>query len=161
MASETASISAPPGRWFVNFGKNLRYGRAAQFQNYGSQSISAAVHRVEMRTMDELHEGITRRGLDCDFSSLFRAVEKLVADRIIRKIIFDDGRTRLEMTAGHHDHLYCAKCKEVVPIPCVIGPNEIVTLERDSGIVIEDHHLILNGTCRDCRMLIGTDEARR
>ena len=112
-------------------------------------------------TLEELHERFVGRGLGCDFSSIFRAAEKLVADGIVRKVILDDGRTRLEMVSGHHDHLYCSSCKEVVPIRCVFGPNEIVALEREAGVVIENHHLILNGICRDCRALIGSDEERR
>src|SRR5712692_1408876 len=102
-------------------------------------------------TLDELHEELTRQGRPCDFSSLFRAVEKLVAERTVRKIILDDGRARLELVSGHHDHLYCLRCNKIVPVPCFIGPGEIVAFERAAGVAITDHHLVLSGICRNCR----------
>lgn len=121
--------------------------------------ISAAVLAVlgggerHAWTLDELHSGLTRRGLDCDFSSLFRAAEKLVADGAVRKISVDDGRARLELVGGHHDHLFCMRCSKIVPIPCVIGRGDIAALEREAGVAVTDHHLVLNGVCRDCRAL--------
>ena len=102
-------------------------------------------------TLDELHDSLARRGFDSDFSSVFRAAEKLVAGGMIRKIVFDDGRARLELVATHHDHLHCLRCDTLVPIPCLIGHREIAALERETGAAISDHHLVLNGVCGNCR----------
>ena len=108
-------------------------------------------------TLNELREGLAGSGVDCDFSSLFRATEKLVADGAIRKISVDDGRARLELRGGHHDHLYCVRCSKIVPIPCVIGAGDIDALERRAGVAVTDHHLVLNGICRDCRGRVEAD----
>jgi|SRR5215469_3366421 len=102
-------------------------------------------------TLDELHDGLARRGLQSDFSSVFRAAEKLAAGGMVRKIILDDGRTRLELVAAHHDHLHCMRCNALVPMPCVIGHREVVALERETGAAITDHHLVLSGVCGNCR----------
>ena len=110
-------------------------------------------------TLEELHDGLTARGFDCDFSSVFRATEKLVAEGAVRKIVLDDGRARLELEGAHHDHLYCRRCNRIVPIPCVIGLGDIVALERAAGVAVTDHHLVLNGICRDCRAHARSDEA--
>jgi Fur family ferric uptake transcriptional regulator len=110
-------------------------------------------------TLDELHDALVRRGLDSDFSSVFRAAEKLVAGGMLRKVVLDDGRTRLELVAAHHDHLHCVRCDTLVPVPCVIGHGEIVAIERETGAAITDHHLVLNGICGNCRTATaaGTD----
>ena len=105
-------------------------------------------------TLDELHEDLVQQGLGSDFSSVYRAAEKLVASGKIRKILLDDGRTRLELVAAHHDHLYCIRCNKLAPVPCVMGQREIVALERKTGAVITDHHLVLNGICRNCRSAV-------
>ena len=102
-------------------------------------------------TLDELHDGLARLGLESDFSSVFRAAEKLVAGGMVRKLFLDDGRTRLELVATHHDHLHCMRCDALVPISCVIGHGEIVALERETGAAITDHHLVLSGVCGNCR----------
>jgi Fur family ferric uptake transcriptional regulator len=102
-------------------------------------------------TLDELHSGLVARGHPTDFSSVFRAAEKLAAAGIVRKLLLDDGRARFELSSAHHDHLYCTKCRRLVPVPCLIDTGDFAALERETGIAVLDHHLILNGLCRECR----------
>lgn len=106
-------------------------------------------------TLEELHGDLARRGRVTDFSSVFRAAEKLAAGGTARKLLFDDGRTRFELAGAHHDHLYCTRCHALVPVPCVIGHDHFAALERATGATIRDHHLVLNGLCRDCRTAPG------
>jgi len=112
-------------------------------------------------TLDELHAELVRRGPAGDFSSVFRAAEKLAGDGTIRKILFEDGRARFELVGAHHDHLHCVRCARIVPVPCVIGQRDILALERKTGVAITEHHLVLNGLCRECRVLGTAAEARR
>ena len=109
-------------------------------------------------TLDELHAGLIARGLATDFSSVFRAAEKLLGDGALRKFVLDDGRARFELVGGHHDHLYCTRCHELVPVPCVIGRDGFAALERATGAAIQDHQVILSGLCRDCRAAVETGE---
>jgi Fur family transcriptional regulator, ferric uptake regulator len=109
-------------------------------------------------TLEELHVGLARRGATTDFSSVFRASEKLVATGDVRKLVLADGRVRFELVGEHHDHLYCTRCHGILPIPCVIGHEDFATLERKTGAAILDHHLVLSGICGNCR---GTAANRR
>src|SRR5437879_5586704 len=54
-------------------------------------------------TLEELHAGLARSGRATDFSSVFRAAEKLAADGMARKLLLDDGKARFELAAAHHD----------------------------------------------------------
>jgi Fur family ferric uptake transcriptional regulator len=110
-------------------------------------------------TLDELHAALGDRGLGTDFSSVFRAAEKLVTEGSVRKLLLEDGRARFELVGGHHDHLYCTRCHELVPVPCVIGQDGFAALERATGAAIEDHQVILSGLCRDCRAALAAGEA--
>jgi Fe2+ or Zn2+ uptake regulation protein len=101
-------------------------------------------------TLEDLHAGLTERAVPADFSSVFRAAEKLASTGALRKLTLDDGRARFELIDAHHDHLHCTRCGELVPIPCPIGPANFATLERETGVAILDHHLVLSGICRDC-----------
>jgi Fur family ferric uptake transcriptional regulator len=109
-------------------------------------------------TLDELHASLGRQGKASDFSSVFRAAEKLAADGIARKVLLDDGRTRFELVGAHHDHLYCTRCHELVPVPCVIERSDFAALERATGAAILDHHLILSGVCRICQQSLDEGE---
>jgi Fur family ferric uptake transcriptional regulator len=102
-------------------------------------------------TLDELHTELAQRGHATDFSSVFRAAEKLAADGALRKLLLDDGRARFELADAHHDHLYCAGCHTLVPVPCLIGRAQFAALERDTGVAVLDHHLVLSGFCPSCR----------
>ena len=102
-------------------------------------------------TLDELHIALGRQGHPTDFSSVFRAAEKLTADGLVRKVALDDGRTRFEPAGAHHDHLYCTRCHELVPVSCVIEHGHFAAVERATGAAILEHHLVLRGLCRNCR----------
>lgn len=102
-------------------------------------------------TLEELHSALGQQGHATDFSSVFRAAEKLAAEGHARKVALDDGRTRFELVGAHHDHLYCTRCHELVPVPCLIERDRFAAVERATGAAILDHHVVLRGLCRDCR----------
>jgi Fur family transcriptional regulator, ferric uptake regulator len=102
-------------------------------------------------TLEDLHAALAERDIAADFSSVFRAAEKLAAAGEIRKLTLEDGRARFELFDAHHDHLHCTRCGELVPIPCLLGGGNFAALERETGVAILDHHLVLSGICRDCR----------
>jgi len=110
-------------------------------------------------TLEELHAGLARHGRVTDFSSVFRAAEKLAAGGTLRKLLLDDGRARFEPVGTHHDHLYCTRCHALVPVPCVIAREDFAALERATGAAILDHHLVLSGLCRDCRTAPAAGES--
>jgi Fur family ferric uptake transcriptional regulator len=140
--------------------KPLAFHRAGQLQ-FPAMSRKARVSAAMVDlmqdgerhawTLEEFHAEIGRRGRKTDFSSVFRAAEKLAADGLVRKVLLDDGRTRFELVGSHHDHLYCTRCHEFVPVPCVIERAHFAAVERATGAAILDHHLVLRGLCRDCR----------
>ena len=109
-------------------------------------------------TLEELQAGLARHGRVTDFSSVFRAAEKLASAGVARKLLLDDGRTRFELVGAHHDHLYCTRCHALVPVPCVIAREDFEALERATGAAILDHHLVLSGLCRDCRTVASARE---
>src|SRR5204863_8666128 len=79
-------------------------------------------------TLDELHIALGRQGHATDFSSVFRAAEKLAADGSTREIVLDDGRTRFEPVGGHHDPLHCTRCHEAVPVPCLFAHERVAAV---------------------------------
>ena len=103
-------------------------------------------------TLEALQGDLAEGGTSADFSSIFRAVEKLVAEGVIRKVpLLDDGRARFELAAPHHDHLHCTACDALVPVPCVIKGSACAALEDEIGVAIGEHHIIFSGLCPNCR----------
>jgi Fur family ferric uptake transcriptional regulator len=109
-------------------------------------------------TLDDLQAGLARRAVAADFSTVFRAAEKLVAAGLAAKLMLDDGRARFELAGAHHDHLHCTRCDELVAVPCVIGREAFAGLEAETGIAVSEHRVVLGGLCATCRPL---EPARR
>ena len=101
-------------------------------------------------TLEDLHAALAERGAAANFSTVFRAAEKLAADGIVVKLLLDDGRARFELAEAHHDHLHCTECDELVPVPCVIAGRQASALEAETGIAIRKHQVIFEGLCPAC-----------
>jgi Fe2+ or Zn2+ uptake regulation protein len=102
-------------------------------------------------TLEALQSGLARSGVAADFSSVFRAAEKLVAEGALIRVPLDGGRARFELAASHHDHLHCTACDELVPLPCVLEGGRSAALEAETGVAISEHHIVFSGLCADCR----------
>ena len=103
-------------------------------------------------TLEHLRQGLARAGTATDFSSVFRAAEKLVAEGVLIKLIVDDGRGRYELKSAHHDHLHCVSCDEVIPVPCVVDQAASAIFAAETGSQVGEHSVILTGTCPSCRV---------
>jgi Fe2+ or Zn2+ uptake regulation protein len=104
-------------------------------------------------TLDDLHAALARGGRRTDFSSVFRATERLVAEGLVTRVVDEEGRARFELAGAHHDHLHCTRCDDLVPVPCVIDGAAFAALEAKSGGAIGEHNVIFSGLCRACREL--------
>jgi Fe2+ or Zn2+ uptake regulation protein len=102
-------------------------------------------------TLEDLQSALAERGASADFSSIFRAAEKLVAEGTLCKVMLDDGRARFELVSAHHDHLHCTVCDQLVPVPCVIERAASAALEAETGMAISQHQIIFSGLCPNCR----------
>jgi len=119
--------------------------------------VSPAILRLIARsawhawTLEDLQTGLASEGVSADFSSIFRAAEKLTAGGEVRKVVLDDGRARFELAGTHHDYLHCTACDELIAVPCVIEREACSALEGKIGIAIAEHQVVLSGLCPACR----------
>ncbi|HEX7389285.1 MAG TPA: transcriptional repressor, partial [Acidiphilium sp.] len=102
-------------------------------------------------TLDELGGELAAAGAAADFSTLFRAVERLVAEGRLRKLKLDESAARYERNGAHHDHLRCTLCNALVPVPCLAHQIDFAALERATGFTIAHHDIVLDGICPACR----------
>jgi Fur family transcriptional regulator, ferric uptake regulator len=101
-------------------------------------------------TLEGFQAALAERGTTADFSTIYRAAEKLVADGAARKVSLSDGRARYEQVAAHHDHLHCTNCDELIGVPCLVDPSAASAVGSAMGAAIVDHHLVLDGLCPKC-----------
>jgi Fe2+ or Zn2+ uptake regulation protein len=130
-------------------------GRKARISTAVLALMEAGEHHAW--TLEDIQSALAERGAAGDFSSIFRAAEKLVAEGTLCKVLLDDGRARFELVTAHHDHLHCSACDELVPVPCVMERTASAALEAEIGIAISEHHIVFSGLCPSCR----ADQAHR
>jgi Fur family transcriptional regulator, ferric uptake regulator len=101
-------------------------------------------------TLEDLQVRLAAQGIAADFSTIYRAAEKLVADGAARKVLLDDGRAHFELAGAHHDHLHCTGCEELIAVPCIIDRDAYVAFETATGAAVLDHRVVLTGLCPKC-----------
>ncbi|MDP9234334.1 MAG: transcriptional repressor [Actinomycetota bacterium] len=102
------------------------------------------------RSLEELTALVRKRGLDADFSSVFRAAQRLERDGMARKVDLGDGKTRYEAPGDHHDHLVCDNCGRIEAVASCPVKTDTRLLEKRTGYRIRRHHLVFSGLCPQC-----------
>ena len=127
--------------------KGLKHSRQREgvaevfFEMRGHVSVDEVVHRAR------------ERDPRVSVATVYRTMKLLVESGLATARQFGDGQTRYESSTGkgHHDHLICTHCGEIVEF----ADDEIETLQaavaRRHGFEVERHKLELYGRCARCR----------
>jgi Fur family ferric uptake transcriptional regulator len=91
----------------------------------------------------------------CDLATIYRSMHMLEKMGMVKRFDFGDGAARFELIGegddGHHHHLVCTRCSEVVEIDECF-PDEIEKrIEAANGFKDVTHKLEFFGICPDCQ----------
>lgn len=91
----------------------------------------------------------------CDLATIYRSMHLLEKMGMVQRFDFGDGAARFELIGagndGHHHHLVCTKCSEVVEIQECF-PREIEKrIAAANGFKAVTHKLEFFGICPDCQ----------
>jgi Fur family transcriptional regulator, ferric uptake regulator len=91
----------------------------------------------------------------CDLATVYRSMNLLESLRIVKRFDFGDGVARFELLAegddGHHHHLVCVQCAQVVEIEeCSMCELEERIASRN-GFTGVTHRLEFFGVCPACQ----------
>jgi len=106
-------------------------------------------------TAAELGSELAKLDISVNKTTIYRELDFLMAEQIVREIDLMDGKKRYELFQhqGHHHHLVCTKCKQ---IQCVELPQDLDALERkierSHGFKITSHVLEFFGLCTHCKV---------
>lgn len=92
---------------------------------------------------------------ECDLATIYRAMQLLEKLGMVKRFDFGDGAARFELVGegddGHHHHLICTQCAEVVEI-AECFPAEIENrIARANGFAAVTHRLEFFGLCPECQ----------
>jgi len=98
----------------------------------------------------------------CDLATIYRAMHLLEGMGMVKRFDFGDGAARFELVGegddGHHHHLVCTRCAEVIEIgECFPGEIE-KRIAAANGFKHVTHKLEFFGVCPECQLLAGPNE---
>ena len=91
----------------------------------------------------------------CDLATVYRAMHLLEEMGMVKRFDFGDGTARFELVGtnddGHHHHLVCTKCSEVVEIEECFPVKIEKQIAARNGFKAVTHKLEFFGICPDCQ----------
>lgn len=108
-------------------------------------------------TVDELYASLSEAGTSVGKSSLYRMLERMVADGAVRKFKESELSSAMFQYIGsdedcsHHLHLKCAECGKLVHLECPNSIELIAHIYEEHGFSIDSKKSVLYGKCKDCQ----------
>ena len=131
---------------------NIITRKTTTTMNKSEIKVISVLERVGgFASAQQLHQLLLRNGESIGLTSVYRALQSLVDDKIVDQLRKDDGEAIYRLCGEtHHHHLVCKSCGSTVEI-------EGSALEKWAKAVAEEHgyrevgHLAeVFGICRSC-----------
>jgi Fur family ferric uptake transcriptional regulator len=86
-------------------------------------------------------------------ASIYRILEELEALHMVARVEVGQGLARFEAARkeGHHHHMVCDACGEVIPFEDPDLERSIQRLARRVTFAVAEHDVVLHGACADCK----------
>jgi len=101
-------------------------------------------------SIEDLVTELGAREVAADFSSVFRALGRLVDDGVVRRVQLGDGKARFEAAGEHHEHVRCDRCGAVGAVPGCVVRNAVPRVQEATGFRVTGHQLLFSGLCPEC-----------
>jgi Fur family ferric uptake transcriptional regulator len=93
---------------------------------------------------------------DCDLATVYRSMHLLEGMGMVKRFDFGDGIARFELIGegddGHHHHLICVQCSEVVEIDECFPKELEEKIAAGKGFKAITHKLEFFGICPQCQV---------
>jgi Fur family transcriptional regulator, ferric uptake regulator len=119
--------------------------RAALIALLDAQSCALSAAEIE----DQLRSG---DGRPVARASIYRILEQLEALKLVTRVEVGQGLARFEAARaeGHHHHMVCDACGQVIPFEDPDLERAIEQLAQRVAFTVAEHDVVLHGACADC-----------
>ncbi len=104
----------------------------------------------EHPTLQDVYREARKRFPHIGLATVYRHLERLVQEGVLRKVILGDRMTRYDPNTGKHYHIRCIECGRVDDLPMSFMDDVNETIGRYTGYTIVDHFLEVAGICPAC-----------
>jgi Fe2+ or Zn2+ uptake regulation protein len=106
---------------------------------------------TEALDAEEIHKVCSEKGIDLDFSTVYRNLDLFESKGIVEK--FDLGNSKYSYIVKREAHkhlLHCKLCSKEVEIECPMLQIEELIKSR-TGFSSIEHELRIEGICKECK----------
>ncbi|MGK5083140.1 Fur family transcriptional regulator [Bdellovibrionota bacterium FG-1] len=90
------------------------------------------------------------RKLDIGEATVYRALKTFQEALIVTRLEMGSGQICYEITNGHHDHMVCSSCGQVIEFHSELIENLQRQIAAQHGFLIQSHRHDLRGLCARC-----------
>lgn len=107
-------------------------------------------------TAAEIELELAKKGEKLGKATVYRRLERLVEDGIVRRFVSDDAKVSCYQYAGgeackNHYHLKCLKCGELLHVECDYLDEMSSHVLEHHGFTVDTHKITICGVCEKCR----------
>ena len=104
------------------------------------------------RDAEEIYLAIRQSGLNVSRATVYRTIDVLVKNKMVRKLELGDGRARYEhkVNATHHDHLICIQCGKIEEFMDEVIESRQDAIVKKFGYKLVRHIHQLFIICSEC-----------
>lgn len=113
--------------------------------------VSLVVSNPRRFTADDLLRDLRHDGIKVGRATVFRTLELLVRLGYVGKVLDGERWAYTRCSPGHHHHLTCSDCGQVVELTDCPASALLGELELRTGYRIDHHRLEVTGICPTCR----------
>lgn len=99
---------------------------------------------------EEIFEKVKTAQPNVAFGTIYRNLSMLAEMGIVRQLDFRDGRSRFELSEGHHHHLICLECGNAIDVPECPFSGIINVTASANNFQIKEHNFEVYGYCEGC-----------
>ena len=129
--------------------------------HYKTKNRDALVTYLQSRegehvTVNEIHDHFRKIGNSMGVATIYRQLEKLVAEGQMRKYVVDSGSAAcfeyIGARQGHARfiHCKCEKCGKLIHLECSRLDGLLSHICEEHGFSIDPFRTVIYGTCREC-----------
>ena len=156
---QTVSRAAARQDRHVQGGEGMAVKGGMQYKTKNRDALIAYLQTREGEhvTVNEIHDHFRAVGSSMGVATIYRNLEKMVADGQMRKYVVDSGSAAcFEYIGAQHGHARfihckCEKCGRILHIDRGEIEEMARLLEERSGFRIDNVQTVLYGICGECR----------
>lgn len=116
--------------------------------------LEVLAHASNPMTAVEIDEALQKKATIVNKTSIYREIDFLVSQNILKAIQFNEDKKRYELIRDHHHHLVCEKCQHVQEVKIKqledIFPQVEEGLRNLKDFTLVNHSLEFFGVCGKC-----------